>query len=177
MSLECKRAAVQLSSGTQEGAHAAFGVRGDEHQASAGLTVLGTGVREVGGHTVAHQVFCVEVAQLVVRDPTRVKCFAAQLCQRHHGIARRTSAVAASRLTRHVLEQSRAAGAVDQSHVALVYTHLGKVLVKHLVFGVDQGVADGVQVVVGHVGRPRKRKNIKAPLPRAEPGPCLCAPT
>ena len=47
-------------------------------------------------------------------------------------------------------QQLCATGGVDQCHVALADAHLLKQRVRNFVFGVDQGVANGVEIVVGH---------------------------
>jgi hypothetical protein len=41
-------------------------------------------------------------------------------------------------------------GRVDQSHVALAHPHGAEQCIGNFVFGIDQGVANGIKVVVGH---------------------------
>jgi len=48
-----------------------------------------------------------------------------------------------------MVQQLCATGGVDQCHVALADAHLLKQRVRNFVFGVDQGVANGVEIVVG----------------------------
>jgi hypothetical protein len=49
-----------------------------------------------------------------------------------------------------MVQQLCATGGVDQRHVALADAHLLEQSVCNFVFGVNQGIADGVEIVVGH---------------------------
>jgi malonyl CoA-acyl carrier protein transacylase len=109
-------------------------------------------VREVGGHAVGLQVLAVKSAQFVTGHAARVKRFAAQLGQRHHRIAGRTTASAASVQALHMGEQFSTLGCVDQRHVPLAHAHGAQQRIRDFVFGIDQGVANGVEVVMGHGG-------------------------
>ena len=47
-------------------------------------------------------------------------------------------------------QQLSASRRIDQGHVPLVYTHGLELGIRDFVFGVDQGVANGVDMVMGH---------------------------
>ena len=78
---------VDVGGGAQKGAHAALGVGRDHHQTDAGLAFGEGSVRQVGGHTIGQQVLVIEGTEFIVRDAARIEGFAAQLCQRHRGVA------------------------------------------------------------------------------------------
>ena len=50
-----------------------------------------------------------------------------------------------------MLEQFGPLRGVNQCHVPLAHAHGEQQFVRNLVFGIDQGVANGVKVVVGHM--------------------------
>jgi hypothetical protein len=56
-----------------------------------------------------------------------------------------------------MLQQFGALCGVDERHVPLAHTHAAQQCIRDFVFGIDQGIADGVEVVVRH-GRARVRE-------------------
>ena len=145
-------AGIQLRCRAQESAHAAFGVRRDQDHAAAGLTFGGLRVRQVGGHAMGQQVLAVKRTQFVSGHAARIKRFSPQLRQSHHGVSRRSTACAAGVQALHVFEQFSALRCADQGHVPLAHTHGAQQFIGDFVFGIDQGVANGIEVVMGHGG-------------------------
>ena len=116
-------------------------------------------MREVGGHAVRQQVLRVEGTQLIICHPAGIKGLAAQLRQGHHSIAGRAATGAPGFGTVQVPQQLRASWRINQRHMPLVHPHGLELIVRDFVFRVDQGVADGVEVVAGHgLGADRLRK-------------------
>ena len=143
---------IELRGGTQKSAHAALGIGRDEHHAAASLARLRLCMGQVGGYAVGLKVLAVESTQFIVRHAARIKGFAAQLGQRHHGVACRAATGAAGVQALHMGEQFGALRGVDQRHVALAHAHGTQQVIGDFVFGIDKGVADGVEVVMSHKG-------------------------
>ena len=105
---------------------------------------------EVGVNALGLKVFDVKIAQIVVRNFAGIEGFAAQLGQSYHSVAGRAAAGLSRLEVGDMVQQLCATGGVDQRHVALADAHLLEQSVCNFVFGVDQGIADGVEIVVGH---------------------------
>jgi hypothetical protein len=92
----------------------------------------------------------IKITQFVIGHLAGVKRLATQLSQGHNRIAGGAAAGAPVWLALYLGQQLGTARCVDQGHVALVHAHGLKLAVRDFVFRIDQGVANGVEVVVGH---------------------------
>ena len=135
---------------TEEGVHAALGIRGNQYQAFAG------GARWPLGHAVSHaglfEVLHVDGAVGVVGDLAAHESGSTELGGRDHGVAC-TAAAGVARFHQVALQlrqQFGLAGLVDQRHQALVDPHGIEFGVLHLDFGVDQGCTHAVDRVFLH---------------------------
>ena len=112
-------------------------------------------MRQVGGHAIGQQILVKKGTQFIVGHAAGIKGFSTQLRQRHRRVCGRATTGAAAVQALHTGQQVGTALGVNQRHVALFHAQGLQLRLRHFVFGVHQGVANGVEVVMGH-GFPEK---------------------
>ncbi len=143
-------AAVEMGGHAEEGVHGAIGIRGHEHQAFSGMARGVHALHCVAVDTVVLEILDIETAGDVLGHAAGEIGFAAELGDGDHAVGRTAATGHLLMAVAEVFLQVQLSLLVDQRHHALAYAEGAHDRRFHVVFDIDQCIAERVYIVFFH---------------------------